>query len=173
MRHLILVGLPGSGKTTVGLRLAERLGRPFVDFDAELERRAGVSVAEMFAREGEAAFRAAEAGLADEMARRAEPLVLAPGGGWIANPAATAPLRHRGRIIYLRVSADAAVRRMGGNVARRPLLAGDDPVAAVRALLARRATGYEGADVVLDTEALTADETVDTLEGLVRQLERG
>ena len=171
-RHLVLVGLPGAGKTAVGARLAERLGRAFVDFDAELERRAGCSVAEIFAREGEAAFRASEATLAGELAARQSPLVLAPGGGCLANPAAAATLRPAGRIIYLRVSAESAVRRMGADVARRPLVAGRDPVAAVGALLARREPLYASADLVLDTDALTLAETVDTLEVLVRELER-
>jgi shikimate kinase len=172
VRHVILVGLPGSGKSTVGARLAARLGREFLDFDAELERRAGLSVAELFARDGEPAFRAAEAALASEVAASARALVVAPGGGWIANPPAVATLRPRGRIIYLRVGAESVVRRMGPDVARRPLLAGADPVAAARALLERRAPGYEAADVVLDTEPLTVAETVDTLEVLIRDLER-
>jgi shikimate kinase len=172
IRHLVLVGLPGAGKTAVGERLARRLGRAFFDFDAELERRAGRAVSEIFARDGEPAFRAAEAALAGELVGRPEPLVLAPGGGCLANPAAAATLRPAGRIIYLRVSPDSAVRRMGPDVARRPLVAGADPVAAVEALLRRREALYASADLVLDTDALTLDETVDTLEVLVQELER-
>lgn len=171
-RHVVLVGLPGAGKTAVGARLAERLGRGFVDFDAELERRAGCSVAEIFARAGEPAFRAQEAALAGELAASGTPLVLAPGGGCLANPAAAATLRPAGRIIYLRVSAESAVRRMGPEVARRPLVAGADPIAAVEGLLARRGALYASADLVLDTDALTLAETVDTLEVLVREQER-
>ena len=171
-RHLVLVGLPGAGKTAVGRRLAERLARDFVDFDAELERRAGRTIGEIFAREGEPAFRASEAALAGELTARPTPLVLAPGGGCLANPAAAATLRPAGRIIYLRVSAESAVRRMGPAVAQRPLVAGADPVAAVEALLARREALYASADLVLDTDALTLAETVDTLEVLVRELER-
>jgi shikimate kinase len=173
VRHLVLVGLPGAGKTAVGQRLAHRLGRGFVDFDAELERRAGCAVSEIFARDGEPAFRAAEAALAGELMGCLEPLVLAPGGGCLANPAAAATLRPAGRIIYLRVSPDSAVRRMGPQVALRPLVAGGDPVRAVGALLGRREALYASADLVLDTDALTLDETVDTLEVLVRELERG
>src|SRR5690349_8627817 len=133
-RHLVLVGLPGAGKTAVGRHLAERLARDFVDFDAELERRAGRTIGEIFATDGEPAFRTAEAALAGELAGGESPLVLAPGGGCLANPAAAATLRPTGRIIYLRVSAESAVRRMGPEVARRPLVAGGDPVAAVGAL---------------------------------------
>lgn len=169
----MLVGLPGAGKSTVGAGLAERLGRSFVDCDAELERRTGLAVPALFARDGEPAFRALEAGLAAELAGEARPHVIAPGGGWVTNAAAAAPLRPVGRIIYLRVSPEAAVRRMGAAVAARPLLAGADPVGAVGALLDRRARYYAAADLVLDTEALTPAETVDTLEGLVRALERG
>ncbi len=168
----MLVGLPGAGKTAVGERLAHRLGRGFVDFDAELERRAGRTVSEIFASDGEGAFREAEAALAGELAGRAEPHVLSPGGGCLANPAAAATLRPAGRIIYLRVSAESAVRRMGPEVTRRPLVAGGDPVAAVEALLGRREALYATADLVLDTDALTLEETVDTLEVLVRELER-
>jgi shikimate kinase len=168
-RHVILVGLPGAGKSAVGERLARRLGRPFLDFDSELERRTGTSVAQMFARAGEAAFRAAEAALAAELAVLPEPLVLAPGGGWVANPAAAATLRPRGRIIYLRVTPAAAVRRMGPAVYRRPLLATRDPVVALEELLARRASLYAEADITLDTESLTVDETVATLETLLRE----
>ena len=171
-KHLVLVGLPGAGKTAVGAHLADRLSRPFVDFDAELERRAGCAVADIFAREGEGAFRTAEAALAEELSGRGEPHVLAPGGGCLANPAAAATLRPAGRIIYLRVSAESAVRRMGPEVARRPLVAGGDPVGAVRTLLRRRESLYATADLVLDTDALTLAETVDTLEVLVRELER-
>lgn len=171
-KHLVLVGLPGAGKTAVGEHLADRLRRPFVDFDVELERRAGVTVSEIFAREGESAFRAAEAALAGELSGRPDPHVLAPGGGCLANPAAAATLRPAGRIIYLRVSAESAVRRMGPEVARRPLVAGGDPVGAVRTLLRRRESLYGTADLILDTDALTLAETVDTLEVLVRELER-
>ena len=77
--HLVLVGLPGSGKSTVGRAVAKRLSRPFLDFDAELERRAGISVARIFAERGEAAFRGLEYSLTQELAA-APPMVLAPGG---------------------------------------------------------------------------------------------
>jgi hypothetical protein len=107
----VLVGLPGSGKSSVGRRLARRLGLPFVDLDVAVERRAGRSIPELFAG-GEAEFRALEAAMSAELAAL-PPLVLAPGGGWMANAAAVAPLRPVGRIIYLRVTPETAIRRMG------------------------------------------------------------
>jgi shikimate kinase len=149
--HLILVGLPGAGKSTTGRMLARRLGRPFLDFDVELARREGKTVAEIFAGRGEAYFRALEASLSAELVD-ARPMVLAPGGGWMANAGAVAPLRERGRIIYLRVSPETALRRMGRGYSRRPLLRGPDPLEALRRLYAERDALYAAADHVFDTE---------------------
>ena len=170
-RHVILVGLPGAGKSTVGPLVAAALGRPFLDFDVELERRAGASVPEQFARDGEAAFRAREAdlsrGLVDGPA-----MVLAPGGGWLANEAASAPLRPRGRIIYLRTSPAAALARLGAGVADRPLLAAaDDPLAALAGLLARRSAGYEAAGLTVDTDGLDPAGVADRVVRVVRSVE--
>jgi shikimate kinase len=87
--HLILVGLPGSGKTTIGAMLAERLGRTFLDFDAEIERREGMPVASIFAQRGEQAFRVLERKLTEEL-RDVGNMVVAPGGGWAADPSVVA-----------------------------------------------------------------------------------
>jgi shikimate kinase len=170
-RHLVLVGLPGAGKTSVGRLLAGELGRPFLDFDEELERRNGCSVAELFARGGESAFRIMETRLSAELATRTA-MVLAPGGGWMANAEAAATLRPAARIIYLRVSPAAALDRMGAERAARPLLAGADPQAALETLLRQRERLYATADHVLDTEALSVAEVADTLVAITRELER-
>src|SRR5262245_64464390 len=85
-RHVVLVGLPGAGKSTVGRRLAKELSRPFADVDEQVELREGVTVPVLFAERGEAAFRRAETeGLAD-LVSRDEPLVIAPGGGAVTQP---------------------------------------------------------------------------------------
>ena len=97
--------------------------------------------------------------------------VLAPGGGWLLNPGA-APLRAAGRIIYLRTAPEAALARMGAGVVRRPLLAAaPDPLAALRALLDRRAAAYEGADLVVDTDGLTPGQVADAAAALVLDAE--
>jgi shikimate kinase len=170
-RHLVLVGLPGAGKSSVGRLTADGLGRSFLDFDEELERRAECSVVELFAREGEAAFRAREVALSAELVA-GPAMVLAPGGGWMANLEATATLRPAARIIYLRVSPAVALDRMGPTRAARPLLAGADPRAALEGLLRRREWLYAMADHVLDTEALSVAEVADTLVAITRELER-
>lgn len=160
--HLILVGLPGAGKSTVGRRLASRLGRSFLDFDVELERRAGQSVAAIFAAEGEAGFRAREAALSAELSR-AGAMVLAPGGGWLGNTAASSCLRPAARLVYLRVTPAVALARLGQRRRTRPLLAGPDPLGALEALLARREAGYRSADLVVDVDALSPDATADAI----------
>jgi shikimate kinase len=163
--HLILVGLPGVGKSTVGAGVAERLGRPFLDFDVEIERRTGCSVARLFAERGEAHFRALERALTEELRHRPG-MVLAPGGGWVGNPANVALLRPPGRIIYLRVSPETALRRLGAGRDDRPLLAVADPLAALHRLLAERARHYESADGVIDTELFDTQGVADSVVAL-------
>ena len=166
--HVILVGLPGAGKSTVGPLVAAALGRAFLDFDLELERRVGLSVPAQFARDGEAVFRQREAALSCELVG-APPMVLAPGGGWLANSAAAAPLRPVGRIIYRRTSPAAALARMGDAVAARPLLASSaDPLAALEAILLRRSGVYEAADDTLDTDGRSPAEVADSVVALFR-----
>jgi len=173
--HVVLVGLPGAGKSTVGPLVAAQLGRPFLDFDAELERRAGRSVAEQFAEQGEAAFRAAEAALSGELATAA-PAVLAPGGGWIANVPARMALAGAGptiaRTVYLRVRAATAARRLAADGAVRPLVAGaPDPMLAVAELLARRGPLYEAADGAVDADEAEPDAVAAAVVALVRAWE--
>lgn len=160
--HLILIGLPGAGKSTVGRRVARELARPFLDLDREIERLEGKPVAQVFADAGEAYFRAREREVT--AALRARPsMVVAPGGGWALAPENRALLCPPGRIIYLRVDPTTAVRRMGLGVRRRPLLAGPDPVAALERLLRDRAAAYAAADAVVDTEGRTPRQVVDAV----------
>lgn len=155
--HVVLVGLPGAGKTTAGRLAAARLGVPFLDFDEEIERREGATVAALFATRGEPAFRALERALTVEV-RESDPMVLAPGGGWIGNPDVVALLRPPGRIIHLRVPPAVALRRLGTARNTRPLLQVTDPEAAMAQLYERREGLYGAADAVIDTELLAPQE---------------
>ena len=166
--HLILVGLPGAGKTTAGRLAARLLGRPFLDLDAEIERREGCTVAELFASRGEAYFRECEWELTAELRDAKEPLVLAPGGGWVTVPGVVALLRPPGRIIYLEVSPARALERLEApSEPSRPLLRRADPEAALRELAERRRTLYEAAaDHVLATDLVTVQEVAELVAEL-------
>ncbi len=152
--HLVLVGLPGSGKSTVGPLLAEALGAPFIDLDEEIERREGLTVREIFEKHGEVAFRALERTLTQELT--GEPAtVVSAGGGWMADEANVALLRPPARIIHLEVSVPTALARLGPDISRRPLLAGEAANGRMEALAAARMPLYSRADAAINTENLT------------------
>jgi shikimate kinase len=167
--HVILVGLPGVGKTTIGKAVARRLGRPFLDFDQEIERRSGMEVREIFRLKGEEHFRALEFELTQELSRTTG-MVLSPGGGWITQKSSVELLRSAGRIIYLRASPEAVARRLR-RVETRPLLAGRDPLVALRDLYEKRHALYETADVVVETESLMRQQLIAKVVELGRVLE--
>jgi shikimate kinase len=170
--HLVFVGLPGSGKSTVGRTVARLLGRPFLDFDLEIERRAGKSVARIFSEDGEAAFREREVALTRELTA-APPMVLAPGGGWVTNPDVMALIRPPGRIIHLRISPEAALRRLSRSRIVRPLLKGADPRATMDRLWMSRAELYALADLEIDVEVVESQQVVDRIVVLARNLTAG
>ncbi|HZA72243.1 MAG TPA: shikimate kinase [Propionibacteriaceae bacterium] len=147
---IVLVGAPGAGKTTVGLALADRLGVAFADADSVIVDRVGKPVAEIFADDGEEAFRALEEQVTAELLDR--PGVLALGGGAVLSPRTRAALRGR-RVVWLRVGLAGAVRRVGMDTAR-PLLLGNVR-GRLLALLNERAPLYaEVATQVVDTDEL-------------------
>ena len=158
--HIVLVGLPGSGKSTVGRVVAERTGRGFLDLDREIERREGRSISEIFAERGEHYFREREREVT-EMVRAHADLVVAPGGGWITNPEVVALLRPPGRIIYLKVRPASALSRLGPERAQRPLLMRPDPLAELTRLLEERAPLYQVADHTIDTERLEPQQVIE------------
>lgn len=149
--HLILVGLPGSGKTTVGQAVAERTGRTFLDLDQEIERREARSIGALFAEKGEAYFREKERELTEELTLVGN-MIIAPGGGWVANPKVVALLRPPGQLVYLKVLPGTALKRLGPMRAMRPLLVRPDPLAELNKLLEARKAAYESADHVINTE---------------------
>lgn len=164
--HVILVGLPGSGKTTVGRAVADRLDRPFVDLDEEIERREGESIGQIFGERGEAYFRQRERQLTEEL-RACGGMIVSPGGGWVSNPGLVSLLRPPGRLIYLKVRPDTALERLGANRSLRPLLSRPDPLAELKRLHVARRAGYESADWVVDTELHDLQRVIDEVVGLV------
>ncbi len=163
--HLVLVGLPGAGKTSVGRHLAERLRAPFLDFDEEIERRQGKSVARIFDENGEVYFRKLERELTEQL-QGAMPQVLAPGGGWVLDPANLALLRPPARIIHLRVGIETAITRLGTRRTARPLLAGDRPAELLAALQLERAPLYSAADAEVNTETIAIEDVTQAILAL-------
>jgi len=145
-----LVGLPGSGKTTVGRQLARRLQLPFVDSDHAIEARLGCSIREFFEREGEAKFRDVEEEVIDSLTTGPTG-VLSTGGGVVIRPANRQHLRERGQVIYLKSTPEELFRRLRHDV-NRPLLQVADPLSRLRDLYATRDPLYrEIAHFVLET----------------------
>jgi shikimate kinase len=147
---LSLVGMPGSGKSTVGRHLSRRLALPFFDSDHLIEQRLGCSIREYFAREGEAAFRDVEEQVLRELAQGPS-AVVATGGGAVLRPGTREALRQGGKVIYLRSSPEELYRRVRHDT-QRPLLQVADPMARLRALHAERDPLYrETAHFQIDT----------------------
>ena len=161
-----------SGKSAVGAELARRLGWTHVDLDREIEALAGRRIPDIFAVEGEAAFRAMEAEATGRIAGR-ESIVLSPGGGWVTQPALLDALGPGTLAVWLRVSPDEAVRRAAQAPGERPLLAGADPLGAVRRLLSARQGAYARADLHIDTDARAVGSIVDDIERHIRSLGAG
>lgn len=166
--HLVLVGLPGAGKTTVGRALAARLGWEFVDLDAQIAARTGLSIPQLFATQGEARFRELERQMTEELAAAHSPRVVAPGGGWITVPGLVELLRPPAQLVWLRLSPEVALSRMGASVQDRPLLAGDDPLATLTALLAAREPAYLQSNHTVSVELMTLEQVVDAIVPLAR-----
>jgi len=143
-----LIGLPGSGKSTVGRQLARRLQLPFTDADQVLERRIGCPIREFFEREGEEAFRDVEEQVLDELTR--EPGVLSTGGGAVLRAANRQRLHERGKVVYLKSTPEELMRRLRHDT-QRPLLQVSDPLQRLRELHATRDPLYrETAHFVID-----------------------
>jgi shikimate kinase len=147
---IALVGLPGSGKTTVGRQLARRLKLPFVDSDHEIERRLGCSIREYFEREGEDRFRDVEQEVIAELTS-GDPCVLSTGGGAVLRSANRRHLHDRAKVIYLRSTPEDVYRRVKHDK-NRPLLLVSDPLKRLRDLFETRDPLYrEAAHFVIET----------------------
>ena len=167
-RSLYLIGMMGSGKSSTGRPLAERLGYGFVDVDAVIEQVAGSSISEIFAREGEDSFRDLETQVLRSISER-HSLVVATGGG-IVTRSENWGMMHQGIVIWLDVERDQLLLRLQRDSTRRPLLQVNDPGEAVDAIFGQRRPLYNEADltVVIGTE--TADVVADGVLQLLPEL---
>jgi shikimate kinase len=171
-RSVVLVGIMGAGKSSIGRRLASRLALPFVDADTEIEKAAGMSIAEIFEGHGEPYFRAGECRV---IARLLEggPQVLATGGGAFMNPGTRAAIRSKGVSVWLRATLEVLTRRIKRRN-DRPLLKGADPTETLRQLIEKRYPVYAEADVTVESRDVPHDTIVDEIVvGLTGCLQRG
>lgn len=157
MDNLVLTGFMGTGKTAVGREVARRLGRRFVDMDAEIEARAGKSIPRIFAQDGEATFRKMEATLCQELGAQ-EGLVIASGGGTLLEPANRVSLMGGGMVVCLTCDVDEILRRLDGEPGSgRPLLDVADLRAEVERLLEARHPAYATIPWQVDTTHLSVE----------------
>jgi shikimate kinase len=157
-RSIVLVGMMGAGKSSIGRRLAARLNLPFVDADSEIEKAASMTIPEIFAAHGEAYFRAGEARV---IARLLEggPQVLATGGGAFMIPESRAAIRAKGISIWLSAALDILLRRIKRR-AERPMLTGDDPVETLKRLIEERYPVYAEANLSVESRDVPHDTIV-------------
>jgi shikimate kinase len=167
--RVLLVGFMGSGKSSVGRVVADRLGWRFVDFDVEIERDAGASIPEVFRTRGEPYFRRLESEVAERLLGE-QRVVLGSGGGWGAVPDRLSALPGGTASFWLKVSPQTAVARISSEPGARPLLDGPDPLQEARLLLGRRDRSYRSARWAVDTERSSVEDVAARiLEILVRE----
>jgi shikimate kinase len=164
-RSVVLVGMMGAGKSSVGRRLAARLAIPFVDADVEIEKAAGMTISDIFAAQGEAYFRAGETRV---IARLLDggPQVLATGGGAFMNAETRAAIRAKGISVWLRATLDVLTRRIKRR-GDRPLLKNADPAETLRRLIEERDPVYAEADLTVESRDVPHETIVEEmLQGL-------
>ncbi|MDO0822889.1 shikimate kinase [Desulfosporosinus nitroreducens] len=165
MQNIVLIGFMGTGKSTVGKRLAQSLAWDFVDTDYEIGEVTSLSVSEIFRRHGETRFRSEESIVVARLSQQ-ERLVIATGGGTVLNPLNWNALAQNGTVIALHASLEAILARIG-NKNDRPLLKG--PREAIEKLWSERQECYSQADFIVDTSQKSVDEVV---KEILIQLER-
>jgi shikimate kinase len=165
-RNIVLVGFMGTGKTSVGRRLADALGLEFLDMDHVIEQRAGKPISRIFAEDGESHFRALERSLARELSARGS-LVIATGGGIVLDPDNIRDFSSSGLVVCLLACPEAILARVEKET-HRPLLAGGDKLQKIRALLESRRALYEAIPARVDTNGLSAEQVADRVLALYR-----
>ena len=167
MESFIFIGYRGTGKTTVARKLAERLAIPMFDADVEIQRQSSKSIAEIFAQDGESAFRDIEESIISEILLSTAPLVLATGGGAILRPNTRSRLRQSGRVCWLTALPETILHRIAGDASSqtmRPNLTSLPMREEIATVLEQRKPLYaEVAHEVIDTDCRTADEIVEII----------
>ena len=167
-RSVVLVGMMGAGKSSIGRRLASRLNIPFVDADAEIEKAAGMSINDIFSAHGEPYFRAGEARVILRLLESG-PQVLATGGGAFMNDETRVAIHAKGVSVWLRATFEVLSRRTKRR-GDRPLLKGDDPQATLKRLIDERYPIYAKADLTVESRDVAHDAIVDEIIAGLRDL---
>jgi shikimate kinase len=171
-RTLALVGMMGAGKSSIGRRLANRLGMAFVDADSEIEQAANATIAEIFDRHGEAYFRDGERRVIQRLLD-GSPKVLATGGGAFIQPETRGLIQQKGISIWLKADRDLLLSRVRRRNMTRPLLRGDDPAITIERLIAERYPVYAEAAIHIQSRDVAHDLVIDDiLAALADYLER-
>jgi len=165
-RSIVLVGMMGAGKSSVGRKLAGRLALAFVDADTEIEAAAGMSIPDIFETRGEAEFRAGETRVIARLLENG-PQVLATGGGAFMNPETRAAIRAIGISVWLRADFDVLLKRIKRR-SDRPLLKTQDPAATLRSLIEQRYPVYAEADLTIESRDVLHDVIVDEILDALR-----
>jgi shikimate kinase len=163
---IVLVGMMGAGKSSIGRRLAARLGIPFADADAEIEQAAGMSIADIFEAHGEPSFRSGEARVIARLLEHG-PQVLATGGGAFMNPQTRTNIHGKGISVWLKAEHDVLARRLRRR-SDRPLLKTADPMATLTSLLAKRDPIYGEANLVVVSRDVSHEIIVDEIVTALR-----
>ncbi len=165
MKNITIVGFMGTGKTVVAKRLAEKLGREFLELDAIIEKREGIPIKEIFEKKGEPYFREVEKQVVKEASEK-QGLVISAGGGAIIDEENFKNLKKNSVIICLEASPDTILKRTKGNVCR-PLLNASDPKKEIESLLQKRVPYYKKADHSINTDSLTIEQVVEKAAQLI------
>lgn len=158
-KNIVLIGFMGTGKTAVGTRLAQRMGREFVDTDKEIEQVTGMTIRDIFYKSGETRFRSEEALVVKRLAHR-KGLVIATGGGAVINPENLELLKINGILVCLEADPEDILRRVSKKRNTRPLIRKNVSVDDIRRMLEERKEYYQQADIRVETSGLEPDEIV-------------
>lgn len=168
-KNIVLIGFMGTGKSTVGMRLAERLHLQFVDMDREIERITGMSISQLFRKHGETRFRSEEQLMAQKLGRCSN-LVIATGGGVVMQPENVAALKKNGIFVGLEASPEVIMSRVSRKKSNRPLLSKNTTIEDIEKMLVAREEYYSCADIRVDTTGQELNKVVNEIITQVRRV---